>query len=406
MRQVLHLLIVDRDRRAALAARYGSQWLLPVITCAEMTRAAPIAARWCAQRRLASDVAGQWLGRVGPGAIDWLMAIPARTVCPIVDAPLEWTSLDRLAMETSIHTYQTWALAASLDRGALPSVAGPFGTLDWSEKVRRWIGDSVGSPPHSWSPYRVSPHEVVLGAETASGRVYFKGLAADRAEEAALTGTLASVAPDSFAPTLALKRGRDASVWWLAGECAGRPSRDSSRVAAALARIQQRLMSPARDSPQLERVDLHSAVEWACDRSGDNERVALTRDAATTVSRSVVPHTWIPMDLDPSNVLIDEDGAVRFIDVDDSFLGPAPLALAAFARRCGDASAYRSYEASWSPALTGIEWRSFETVAVVVQAWLGWNRLKRNIERGEVHAPLDVVEVRVRDRLARAIYRR
>jgi len=33
MHQSLHLLIVDRDRRTALAANYGSRWLLPMLTC-------------------------------------------------------------------------------------------------------------------------------------------------------------------------------------------------------------------------------------------------------------------------------------------------------------------------------------------------------------------------------------
>jgi hypothetical protein len=402
MQQVLHLLIVDRVRRAALAARHCGRWLLPVISCGEMVRAAPLVARWCAQRGLASDVAGQWLGRVGPDATDWLMAIPARTGCPAADA-LEWIPLDALSSGASVLDYQTWALARSLDRSALPSVEGPFGNLEWPEAVRAWIGEFAGSPADAWTPYRVAAHEVVLGAETACGRVYFKGLAAERALEAAVTGMFASVAPDSFAPTLALERHGGASMWWLTEECAGRPSRDTSLVASALGRLQQRLMPTARESTLLERVDLDTVAHWACGRSGDSGLADLIREASAKVMRSAVPQTWIPMDLDPTNVLADAEGVVRFIDADDSLFGPAPLAMAVFARRCGDTAAYRTYEQSWSPSLTGVEWRSIEIGAAVVQVWLGWNRLSRNMERGEVYAPLDLVDMRIRDRLARAV---
>jgi hypothetical protein len=130
---------------------------------------------------------------------------------------------------------------------------------------------------------------------------------------------------------------------------------------------------------------------------------AAIRRACGDVIRADVPWTWIPMDLDPSNVLVGGDGVVRFIDVDDSFFGPAPLAMATFVRRCGDASAHRTYEQSWNPPLTGVDWQSFLTAAGVVQTWLGWNRLRQNIERGDVHAALDLVEERIRARLGKAI---
>lgn len=385
-----------------MATRHGSRWLLPVISCGEMVRAAPLVARWCAERAVASDVAGQWLGRVGHDATDWLMASPARAGCR-ADDPLEWMALDALSSGASVVDYQTWALSASLRRGALPSVEGPFGNLDWPEDIRVWIGQFAGSP-HAWTPYRVGPHEVVLGAETACGRVYFKGLTADRGGEAALTQALAAMAPDAFARTVAVESRGDGSVWWLAAECAGRPVKNAQLVAPELARI-QRMTVTARGSLPLRTLDVGMAAAWASELLGDDAGRATIRRACAAVADADVPETWIAMDLDPTNVLVDDRGAVRFIDVDDSFFGPAPLAMAAVAARCGDASACRAYEESWSPAL-GIEWTSVAIAATVVRAWLGWNRLTRNIERGEVYTALDVVAARIRDRFERAFYRR
>ena len=346
MQQILHLLIVDRERRMALATWYGSRWLLPVIICRETVRAAPLIARWCTQHDVANDVAGQWLGRVAQNATDWLMAIPARSGCGPPDSTLQWVCLDALASAASVLEYQTWALRTSLGRGVLPSVAGPFGDLEWPEGVRTWIASVAGSPPSTWTPYRVSAHEVVLGAETAGGRVYFKGLAVDRGAEAALTQALAAMAPDSFARTVSLEPRSDRSVWWLAAECPGRPVSDPHLVAPALAEI-QRMTATARGSLGLPALDLEMAGEWVSELMADSAIAAAIRRACAEAIRADVPQTWIPMDLDPTNVLVDDDNVVRFIDVDDSFFGPAPLAMAVFATRCGDVSAYRGYE-TWS----------------------------------------------------------
>jgi hypothetical protein len=109
------------------------------------------------------------------------------------------------------------------------------------------------------------------------------------------------------------------------------------------------------------------------------------------------------MDLDPTNILTDGESRVRFIDVDHSFLGPAPLAMATLVMRCGDRTVYRTYEQSWSPRLTDVDWEAFETAATVIQAWLGWKRLKGNIARGEVYVDGNLAAERTRQRLARAI---
>jgi len=155
----------------------------------------------------------------------------------------------------------------------------------------------------------------------------------------------------------------------------------------------------------LPAIDLDAAAQWAGKLLPDPACRIVVSQSCIEVTRASIPRSWIPMDLDPTNVLLDEESAVRFIDVDDSYWGPAPLALATFARRSADpATARRAYEQSWVPALSGIEWRRLEVAATVFQAWLGWNRLKRNVERGEVCAALDQVEAAIRERLSKAIY--
>jgi hypothetical protein len=242
------------------------------------------------------------------------------------------------------------------------------------------------------TPFRCSAYEVVVGADCGSTRVYFKGLTEDRVGEVHATRALAAVEPDSFAPTIALECRADGSVWWLTGECRGRPCGNAHRVARELAHVQQRIVMTDA-TRELSRLDVDAAIEWA----------GRLLDVSPRGFRANAPDSWIPMDLDPTNTLVDSGGGVRFIDLDDSFVGPAPLAMAVLASRWGDRSLYRTYEQSWSPALSGVDWTAFERTATVVQAWLAWRRLERNVARGEVFVGRELAAERTRIRLARAI---
>jgi hypothetical protein len=167
--------------------------------------------------------------------------------------------------------------------------------------------------------------------------------------------------------------------------------------------LRDRTRTADHRSLALPALDLEAAARWASELLGDSRSGAIVRRRCAQALRADVPAAWIPMDLDPANVLVGTGDRVGFIDVDDSFLGPAPLAMATLARRCADPTLYRTYERSWSPPLARLDWQDFEVAASVVESWLGWKRLRRNIERGEVFAPLDLVEARVGARLARAI---
>ncbi len=412
MPQLLHLLIVDRSRRAALASRYGQRWLLPVLSSRERTRIDPLITRWLAEQGVTAHIAGHWLGRVTPAqdSMDWLVAIDASPGNGVTNSELAWTPLNGLVSTPAVLEYQHWAVSASLGQDALPSVRGPFGNLVWLDDVKRWIAEISGeSQLGPITAYRATSHEVVLGVDTMGGRLYFKGLTPERAVEVGLTVALSELAPRAFAKTLVAERRSDGSVWWLQAECAGRDlarclnPQVTANVAGALACLQRDALSSAAVLGTLEPVNLPDAAGWAADLMGNKTSCDAIERACAVVTSAVAPQTWIPLDLDPANVLVDNDGLVSFIDLDDSFIGPAPLAMAMFARRSRNRSGYEQYEKAWFPFLRGIPWPGLELAAAVVDAWLGWKRVVKNTDRGEVHGVLEIAAARLARRLTMAI---
>lgn len=402
--QALHLLILHAGSGTVLAAHYGSRWLLPVVACTDRVRADPVAVRWADDRGLECDVVGQWLGRVGVDSTDWIMVLRATRQVPVMDSPLAWTPVDALASTPALLDYQRWALERLVGGGVPPSVPGPFGRIDWIDDAMKWIGGVVGAVRDRATPYRSSPHEVVLGVHTRRRPVFFKGLWRDRGREAMLTRTLERLDPSSFARTLALEERADGCVWWLSAACPGRAAADGRSVARALAAVQQRVAPYGPILPELRQVDLEAAFQWATALIGEDEWIAAMKRQIGSVLTADVPVSWIAMDLDPTNVLVDRSGEVRFIDLDDSFLGPAPLAMAVFAKRSPGASLYEVYERSWSPPLANVDWPAFEAAAALVEAWLGWERVERNTRNGVLYGALEVGETRIRDRLRRCVH--
>lgn len=408
MHQALHVLIVDSDRRAALAAHYGSRWLVPVVSCHERLRAEPLIARWTAEQGVTTDVMGQWLGRISanPLSLDWLVVARAAGASPPAPDGQQWTPLDTLDPDRALLDYQGWALARALRPGELPAVPGPFGTLTWLDDVLAWIVDVTHDGPLvGVTPFRLTPHEVVLRVDSTRSRAYFKGLTAKRAAEPRVTRALFELEPDGFATTIALETRADASIWWLAAECPGRPlgeppvGRHAAAAARALARVQQRALAQPSSLRALPVLDVEASLVWCLEQQDDARcRGALAR-AGEIVAAAKIPHTWAPLDLDPTNILVDDGSGpaeprrlqVRFIDLDDSYLGAAPLAMAVFARRCRDRSLYAWYDGAWTRPL-GIDWASFESVAVAAEAWLGRARLQAKIGCGELQGETDLAE--------------
>ncbi|MCU1384445.1 MAG: hypothetical protein JWL71_3142 [Acidobacteria bacterium] len=428
MEQILHVLIVDRDRREGLATVRGSRWLLPIVCCTERMRAGPVVAGWAAERGVDGPVVGQWLGRLTPtnDAIDWLVIVDARAARRGgMPRDLQWVPLEHLKSSPSIADYQRWALEQAIP-GEVPSIAGPFGSMTWFDEACDWLQMVAG--PLSGSPvfYKITPHEVVLRVATAHGQSYLKGLTGDRLREAAVTSILSSELPESFAPTLALESRADGSAWWLTAHCSGTTVAADLTVermrlvVAALGCIQQRVSDHAAAFP-IPAVDLAMVSKWArallrahmSSATVDRCDAAIAR-AQRSVAAADFPCSWAPLDLDAGNVLIDDE-SVRFIDLDDSHIGAAPLPLATFLRRARRLRAgadwpswvdalRHAYEASWTPQLAlDTCWSDIETASILIDCHLGWQRLLQKIERGEVHGARELAGMRSAQRLAHAL---
>jgi hypothetical protein len=414
MRQILHLLVVDASSGTALVSHYGTRWLLPVLTCAERARADPLAVRWAASRGISCDVVGQWLGRVNAQGLDWLMVLNAAGLPQKADSQLKRTALPTLESTRAVVEYQGWALARALRDGPLPSMRGPFGSFGWLDDVKEWMASILGPVSNTAiSHLRSSPYEVVLRARTTRADLYFKGLTSERAVEARLTQAMAAVLPEHFARTLALDDRADRSVWWAAAACPGRSATEAHRVASQLAAVQQRVVTQPQIRQNLRMLDFDAALRWGSELLSGAACAEQLERRAHVVMTSSVPESWIPMDLDPTNVLLDGSGTVRFIDLDDSLLGPAPLAMALFAMRArgmravactASRSLCETYERSWAPRLGDVDWPAFEAAATLLVAWLGWQRLERNIRFGQVYAARGLAETRIRDWLTRCVH--
>jgi hypothetical protein len=429
MEQSLHLLIVDRQRRNTLVTWHGSRWLLPIVRMPERVRAGPVLLRWAAERGITGHIVGQWLGRAAPehDAIDWLVVMDAADDRVTAPANLRWTPVAELRSATSCVGYQRWAATSVLATSDLPATLGPFGTMTWMQDVNAWVDDVLGSMHRGTDdavvPYRTTAYEVVLGLRTTRGVAYFKGLSSDRASEARMSTQLAAMAADVFPRTIALSRRPDGSVWWLMEACPGSTlaavatRASAARAAAAYARVQQQTVRAIEQGhlTDLAPLDLGPMAIWAADLFDRTDERSHVR-CAEVIERSCervrtarVPNSWITADIDPTNILVHGD-EMRFIDLDDSALGPAPIAMATFAMRMKrlavscSSDLYRSYERAWKPPLVMHErWRDFEIVSTLADCCLAWTRVVVKTERQEIHGCLGLARDALARRLARVV---
>jgi hypothetical protein len=426
----LHLLIVDFERHAALVAQPGGRWILPVLCAPERARLGPLLLEWAGRHGIAGRLVGQWLGRVAPDAdtCDWLAVLQAAATPSVGGASsLEWRSLASLASSSSWLAYQQWAVGRALSTTGVPTVPGPFGTVTWMDDVEAWLKTATSHRGRlsALVPHRTTASEVVLEVRTTCGLAYFKGLSSDRAPEVDLTSHLAGVAPHSFARTIAQSTRPDETVWWLMAACRGstlaaRPSRAAAaRAVEAWAHVQQRASSALALPPgDLAPFDLPSMAAWAAGllrEAGEQQSrpcaaaIAAMSDACERVDNAHVPRSWVWADFDPTNVLVHGD-EVRFIDLDDCRVGPAPIAVSTFARRLARigmpcaGELYRSYERAWEPAIDmGSRWHDFEVVSMVVECYLAWQRVVLKTGRNEIYDCLGPARDAIVRRLVRVV---
>jgi hypothetical protein len=380
-------------------------------------------------------VLGQWFGRVASEAksVDWLAVCALSTVSGTA-AESEWVPVRSLLSSPAWVDYQQWSVVRTLSGGGTPTAGGPFGAMTWLDDVLRWVravlGLSVDIPSESVIPLRVTAHEVVLELGTPAGRVFFKGLSAGRASEAYLTMAMSHLVPEAFARTRAVELRNDGTIWWLMDACPGTPlSRDAnpallSRIVEDCAQVQDRVSHASLSVRQfLPSMDLRGTAEWAVQFLADvaddpalPDISAAIIDACERVRVADVLQSWVPADLDVNNVLI-APNSTCFIDLDDSWYGPAPLAIARLCRRLPSAlragtidlvaHLRRVYEGSW---ISGVpahgDWPAFDMVSTVIECHSAWQRVILAVERGDIHGILDVAKARLARQLGDAARRR
>lgn len=426
MKQTLHLLVLAPDKAEALATWLGTQWVLPMLVLPELVRPGPLVAEWAARIGLRAEVVGQWVGRPARGfeSIDWLMTVKADAQ-PVMRNGLQWIAIDALNFSASWIDYQQRALGEVTRTSSQPRVPGPFGSTDWPNSVRQWIEGIVGPTKAHVTSYRTTAYEVVLGLSTCDRRVFFRGIPEDRAEEATMARLLARIRPDAFAPTLALERRDDGSVWWLTGECPGAELASSltigdiEKVAIACVELQSEASRHQDElQPHATLVDLPTMTTWAADLLRDRglgHAVDPLWHACDAIHLAPHATTLIPVDLDPGNVFVDRDH-VRFIDLDAPHWGPAPLALSTFVRRVARLSGNearaseagrivrRVYAERWPEALPALDlWPALDVASAVLEAHLASMRVQSKVRRGELAGVEDLVRTRIAQRLSRAI---
>ncbi len=422
MPQTLHLLIVDEEHGDALVTRHGRRWLLPVVCLPERTRAGPVVLQWAAARGLTVQFVGQWLGRAASGGktIDWLAVVAASTdrATAASETSLQWIDLVSLASSPSFLEYQQWAVEKALSSSGRPSVPGPFGTIEWTRPIGAWLSETLRACGAGRCdrvvPCRATPYELVLELHTPRGRLYFKGLAPDRVVEAALTTTLSTIAPESFARTRALVARPDGTAWWLMDACPGASAARhltcdrAVSIVRSFAALQRRTNERRTGGTSLDLpfLDLPEMIAWASEHISD---VTVLEGACADVSRDPHQSAWIWADFDPANIIVDGDD-VRFIDLDDSALGPASIAASAFVQRLrrggltqDDAAAvYDAYERVWQPPRS-LDRRAFDIVSMLIECHLAWKRVVRKTVRGEVFGIIELARAQLARRLTSAV---
>lgn len=256
---------------------------------------------------------------------------------------------ERLDPGRSLIPGQIAALERYLAWQKQPPRGGPFVNLCWLDDVRQWI-DARLLPESTLGAsvvtlYRATPAEVVAVFETHGGAVCFKGRTPGLRQEAALTSLLAKHFPEHFAQPLAYDERRG---WWLTQRIRGRclsmtPTlAEAMQVIETMARIQRdavelsdkiRALGVATLDAQgcqrfverlvqyFERASLRREIESSWSRARLDRTIAALRWLCSSLASHEIPTSWVHTDLAFGNVIVNEAGAISFIDLEGSCLG-------------------------------------------------------------------------------------
>jgi hypothetical protein len=350
-----HCHIVACDRRAdhVLAGESCGRWILPSVTVNVGQSLLATVARALARLGIRGNIVHE--ARMADG---WQ---PDRlhSYCAVVMEASRRNATLR-AIPSLDPTQAVWTVqstAVNLVRTRLQSPSAPFDDVNEHVRAMEWMGAQIRIPdpdPGATTAHRRSRFHAVTSVRTPRGDVYFKAGPGRVNAEAGLTQVLRRLLPEVFAETLAHDPERE---WWLYAGVPGFPlsesftEQDGLLAVRTLARTQIRVCGERAMAAQLKGRELTGRILFAranetvaqlsrktparskaVDR-GPSDAAVLWSSIKEDVARCCdsldvlqLPPTWVPSDFWSANILRDHS-ATRLIDVEDSYLGPAPLAV-------------------------------------------------------------------------------
>lgn len=344
MLQRYHLILRSRNEPYLLADIRPVGWMLPVVTADARSRATSAIARFLDQFHLRGTLVCVTAGTVDTEAagIDWLSVVdvidvvnecPIRLVEEVQERILEQRPL--VPVQSSlIRTYQRMS-------DTLPTRFSRDRLADAIRWVAHCVPDLDATGSVQAIPHRVDLFRSTWEFRSPSAAVFLKWCGNGAFLEPALAEALVAAGGAHVPRTLAYER---ATGRWLTEGIAGKPltsdlsARTVSAAVAALARVQMNLLSAEH---RLRSIGVHgeSIADLAAEGDGlldqlpgsaerPDVRAARSRihEACRTLDRLQLRNTWIHTDLVPENIFLGS-GGVYFIDFEDPWIGPAPIAL-------------------------------------------------------------------------------
>lgn len=416
-----------------LADRQRAGWLLPIVTAEPRARAARVLSRFIEQRQLRATLVCVTGGIVDAqsAGIDWL-AIADRADSDLPCPPLQEVALRDLLRSTALISVQARLLRSYGRLSARSASSASEGwlalTLDW---LRSQLPDDDGG-----STLEAIPHRAELLSATwefrrrAAPALFLKWRHDGSFAEAALTETLRAFDRSCAPRTVAVDR---ANGRWLTEAVPGSPLAQQlstttvARVAAAVARLQMAFASGG--APHA--ASLPTVAGSLADLPLEGDRILQClpgwpdapeirdarreiRGAAAALRDLRLPDTWIHTDLVPENVFVDGE-RVSFIDFDDFWIGPAPVAmeflfaglrrLAATAdeRAALQSAALQAFIEAWresvAPPVLRAAYRWTRLIAEVSRVSTRLRKLRRMEENGELCGLVDAAHRQSAERL-------
>jgi hypothetical protein len=361
-----HVAALDRAFTSVVVSTPPGGWILPFTTVHRTERVPPAIDRLL--KRL--DLTGQLIHEDAV-VYDAARALNHAYCAVAVDTPtlpegLMWRSISSLTSSGALLPIQHEMLTLCLARLRCPTE--PFDACDHLHAITSWVTtqlnarglEIVGAPVR----YRATRSDSVIEFETTAGRAYFKGGAWRWQDEVRLAQALAQCAPEHVPYTIAADPER---CWWLTlntdGQSLDLRTADDDllvQVVELIASLQQKVLdephvlqvlsdrpltarrlreawdtlcamamatTTARSATTSSRADADQDADADITQAQIDLVHSCVADTCDVLEAASLPPTWIHSDLWSPNIVVRPGRQIYFVDLEDYYLGPPPLAL-------------------------------------------------------------------------------